>query len=1038
MSFPGFFKKLWDTFGAYGDGQVGYPESRYQSRIQNNAGRISLRGGFLTLGADVILVEEEEFNEAPNVSWRVNDETIATINENTGRLTAVSNGRVSVMAFLGNTHYHVSDVVEIIVENQGVFDINIEGEEQINLPGEIVDLTARIRENQNNRNELVLAWEVNEENTIALIEREHSGDIGIRPLRNGEVTLTATFNDPTILPNPIEETHTITISNNGVFSINLMAVGSFENKNQTITATILEDENIREEGISVNWEVIEGNDLINRNEVNNRKIGLERLNSGIVKIKGHITGLDNLRGNLASNEIELIIPTQYKAAINEVDRAIVIKEGKLVVEADIIAEGNDLGDEVPVAYWSVDDPSIASINVNTGELQAIKNGTVQVTALPGNGNYHLPGSAAVIIKNQGNFVVGIVGQNAITDNNGTLELTPSIHEDDVVRVLDEFTIEWEVTEGNERVTTVENDHKLTLTAVQNGVVKVKVKLTDPGISGSLEFIKTINITNQVASITGMAIAGTNADQLQVGRKYKLRVTFDKPWSMENNPAIEALDIVGIKVLKSKWKDAKKTYSVSFLVLKGGLDTTVTCLEETLVVKSLVGNPTLYNEPLNAEDFDGFELMRKLSAGLDSLYIAFGEEYPSDTENQRLTFSVRGAEELFKMLDLKWSTSDPNRCAFVRKTGDNLRAAIFEVKAANTSFDLIASMSFQGEKYSISKEIEIRSLNEGEYAVGGQIVHDTAEDQVVALGEDLLLHLEATFTISGNTQQLILPIKSQFKGATIKSIVANTLELENLESLSTVTICLTSNGVYQALGDNDRIGGILDVSDASECFVKLNIGSTNLFTAKQAPDVNPNQLPKYEALNGKLLRIIVANDRLNTWRWEDKVNFNAGVGKQLGAGERTLFKLYGIDEPTIHGIHSYVFSFDDTKYSLNVKLMEPPVEDDEDQEDESDFTSDMTLPVVNRKGWDYTFVIKKELLNTFLSYRNVKKADVKAISWSPQSGKGEWNVVKPRAGNDGFELKIKNIKTDRWKRPFPGGTAGAVTITFRENDFFNEK
>lgn len=176
-----------------------------------------------------------------------------------------------------------------------------------------------------------------------------------------------------------------------------------------------------------------------------------------------------------------VFPVSFRSTITNQENGITKKGATLLMAANVAEDDpNPNNEPAPPITWEVDDITVATINAQTGLLQAVGNGTVTVTASLG--AYSTSGTHELTLRNQGKFTIVITGEEAITTPNGELDLIAVVQEDGVDRPdLSEY-ITWHVLDGASVAITVDdNAGKITVQAQSNGTSKLEARFENEDI-----------------------------------------------------------------------------------------------------------------------------------------------------------------------------------------------------------------------------------------------------------------------------------------------------------------------------------------------------------------------------------------------------------------------------------------------------------------------------------------------------------------------------------------------------------------------------
>lgn len=442
---------------------------------QDGATTISTLDGTLQMIATLDPLD----TDYPDITWSVDDMGIATIDETTGVLTAVANGDVVVTATSdfnsavnGSATITVSGQVEItgltVMGTDGVTTIttNLGTLQMLAIPTPA------------NTDYPEVTWSVDNEN-IATIDA--SGLLTANVDGDVVVTATATYN------NAITANITITITGQVYVPITgVTVVGSnisFYHGTSQMTTTITPADATYK---TVTWSVDdESLATIDANGL------LTAVSDGDVEV----TATSNDPNVSVFGTKTITLTNQVYVPVTEitVSGADITTLGGTSQLSAVIAPANASYDSI---YWSVDNEAVATIDIASGLLSAVANGTVVVTATS-NTTDNVTGTLTINVSNQnpitGLAVQGTGGASTIETLGGTLTMiaTPTPIDADDASVI------WSVDDAS--VATI-NATTGVLTAVSNGMVEVTATSV---ANNSISRLITITITgnNPVNSIS---------------------------------------------------------------------------------------------------------------------------------------------------------------------------------------------------------------------------------------------------------------------------------------------------------------------------------------------------------------------------------------------------------------------------------------------------------------------------------------------------------------------------------------------------------
>lgn len=606
-------------------------------------------------------------------------------------------------------------------------------------------------------------------------------------------------------------------------------------------------------------------------------------------------------------------PAEFTSTIIATKNTLNTKGETLQLAAKVASWEASDDEEIPDVAWKVDDSSVASIDQDSGLLTAISNGTVTITA-DLEDDYHTSGSLTITVSNQGLFKVDILGATAINIKKGALELTPQITEDDQVRSLDDFEIDWTIITGTDLVKDKILDNKnIQITAVKDGDIKVKAEC----ILLQSSKLHTIKISNQSITATQIEIENTgNPTQLIVGESYTAKVTLDEAWTDEVLPVITNLKATGNKLSKPKLDDTNTILKQNFMVLNGGLNINLDCLGQSLNIKSLAGTKRVYKKKaLNQSEASELLAFSKLTA--HTFY--FDNGVISNTTNDLINLNVIAPDEVLTFTSLEWKSDKPNACSLVKIDG---KVATFKILAPDESIIITASLKYLGESFDITTTFDIdkKTAEENTEYVISTLLSPPPVVSVESLTKPILLNIMLTPSVVGNARMLTYPIFSNTKGLTLKETIVNALDLQDIDNISNLEACLTENGNYTNVNNNQRIGSCIGHNNEKQCFAKATINNSYLYTQADDSAYHENNIPKYDYFNGELLIIAVLDNKLGSWN--SLLNDQLELVKALGKGNSNLFKLHNIPAPTAYGKYSYQFLKDEKEFILNVEIKKP--------------------------------------------------------------------------------------------------------------------
>lgn len=915
MYFSEFFKALHEFTAIYTEIQT-----EYKSTITNDTSSITKQRGTLQLAANITKVDPSDSDDSiPHIVWKIDNNNIATIDAQSGLLTATGNGEVTITASLDPYGYHQSGTIKVTLSNQGIFSINLDGGNSITQPDGVLNLTANIQESGVTRADLdaVLTWEKSDDTLAGVANAVDS--YNVTAIKNGTVNLIPTYTNDAILQEPFQgDPYPIEISNNGLFSILINEQEGLMNREEGIdlTAKITEDDQDRSlDDFTIEWDIVEGEDIVKKT-VNEKSLHLDATASGSIKVKAKIIAPDRLKGIIISPDKQWVSPTIFKSTINRNDLKVTTKGGQLQLNAAIeLAEENNTEEDAPSIVWKVNDPSLATIDENSGLLTAVKNGVITVTAGFEN-SHHKVDSIQVTVSNQGLFKLSIEGATTIDTNKGKIELTPKITEDDDDRSLDDFDIEWSVLTGEDLITYQTGPNKnLEITAAENGTIEITATCANLDIVSALH---KVVITEQTVTATQIEIENMgNPTQLVVGDSYYVKVTLDKVWTEEAMPVIANLRTAGIKLFKAKLDDTKKILRQQFIVLKGALNLNITCLGQELNIQSLAGTQRIYKKTLansEATELKEFNTLTNETFKFDNGVI-------NNTTNDKITLGLMVPNNVLEFATLEWKSDKSNACSLVKIDG---KTADFEIKAPNESIVITASLKYLGESYPLTTTFDIgqkTALGNTEYAISSVLSPAPLVAPVERMASSpILLNIVLTPAGAGNPRMFTYPIFDKTKGLTLKETIVRALDLQDGSNITNLEASLTENGVYAAIGDNARIGPIIGHQNENQCFAKATI--TNSYTYAQAdnPQVNASNFADYNGFNGELLIVSVLDNKLGDWK--NFLGQRLDNVEALGKGTANVFKLHDIPAPTARGKYSYIFLKEEEEYIFNIEIRKP--------------------------------------------------------------------------------------------------------------------
>ncbi|WCL82026.1 Ig-like domain-containing protein [Saprospira sp. CCB-QB6] len=502
--------------------------------VQGQGGTASINSG-ASLQMQATVTPANATN--PTVTWSVNNQTgSATINANTGQLMAGSPGTVEVCA-TANDGSGVVGCTIITINAVLVSAISVQGQGGATTVPANASLQMLATITPANATDNSVTWSVNNQTGSATINPSTGVLTAGSP---GTVEVCATANDGS----GISDCIIITVDPILVSTISVQGQGGATtvpaNASLQMLATVTPT---NASNPSVSWTV---NNQTGSATINPSTGMLMAGNPGTVEVCATATD-----GSGVSDCIVITVDPIYVSGISVQGQGGQSSITTLNGNLQMIATVTPTNASNPTVVWSVNDPTIATIDPNTGLLTAVSNGLVTVTATATDGS-NVFGSTVIVINNQSVMVQSILvnsqsGIDHITSNAGSLQMIATV----LPTSANNQNVNWSV--SNSSIASINATG--VLQALTNGVVTVTATATDgSGVSGS----KQITISNQggqgqilVSSIQVLSAGGNTEINLPNGTLQLFAVVSpanaDNPnvsWSVSNT-SVGTIDQSGV-------------------------------------------------------------------------------------------------------------------------------------------------------------------------------------------------------------------------------------------------------------------------------------------------------------------------------------------------------------------------------------------------------------------------------------------------------------------------------------------------------------
>lgn len=523
---------------------------------------LSPEGGRTTLIKDnaeegnLVITAISEPVEAREINWSVSDESIVAIEVDTDDKTKVTvsakaNGNASIYAETENGIKASVDVSVIVP----VSTLNFDSELVIDAAHELV-LHYQVNEDASNKK---VNWEITEENTenTSVLTVLDDSTISFKGSSQGVYKITASSEDGyftqiyeiqvvqsyldsiKIIP---DEGSTVIMIERGVgYPLRSDVLPIVENRGDNVTM---------EEYAGVIYEVIDAENHPGITIDDNVLLADETVLDGErFKVKA-TTSLKNKEGNALSDEIEVIVSrTELQTlTIKMFDDSILPSEVGVNERLKLKAEASPSTASDKSVKWSVSDSTIAVID-ETGMIQFLKEGTVQVKAVSANG----------LISAEHNFTVKAIYAESITIRQGdkvgfyktaNLQLTIQFSPQNVTQKK----LTYQVTnDPNGIIKHINEDGLIEFNLAENGnnvAGTATVKVTAESVDDSLKVSDEITIIcsdtkTYVTSIHG--IKRNSEEIIHVGDHVQYSVDFEPTEANQTDFKWEVLDEIEDKV-----------------------------------------------------------------------------------------------------------------------------------------------------------------------------------------------------------------------------------------------------------------------------------------------------------------------------------------------------------------------------------------------------------------------------------------------------------------------------------------------------------
>lgn len=519
-------------------------------------------GGRTTLIKDnaeegnLVITAISEPVEAREINWSVSDESIVAIEVDPDDKTKVTvsakaNGNASIYAETENGIKASVDVSVIVP----VSTLNFDSELVIDAAHELV-LHYQVNEDASNKK---VNWEITEENTenTSVLTVLDDSTISFKGSSQGVYKITASSEDGyftqtyeiqvvqsyldsiKIIP---DEGSTVIMIERGVgYPLRSDVLPIVDNRGDNVTM---------EEYAGVIYEVIDAENHPGITIEDNVLLADETVLDGErFKVKA-TTSLKNKEGNALSDEIEVIVSrTELQTlTIKMFDDSVLPSEVGVNERLKLKAEASPSTASDKSVKWSVSDPTIALID-ETGMIQFLKEGTVQVKAVSANG----------LISAEHNFTVKAIYAESITIRQGdkvgfyktaNLQLTIQFSPQNVTQKK----LTYQVTnDPNGIIKHINEDGLIEFNLAENGnnvAGTATVKVTAESVDDSLKVSDEITIIcsdtkTYVTSIHG--IKRNSEEIIHVGDHVQYSVDFEPTEANQTDFKWEVLDEIEDKV-----------------------------------------------------------------------------------------------------------------------------------------------------------------------------------------------------------------------------------------------------------------------------------------------------------------------------------------------------------------------------------------------------------------------------------------------------------------------------------------------------------
>lgn len=523
---------------------------------------LSPEGGRTTLIKDnaeegnLVITAISEPVEAREINWSVSDESIVAIevdpdDKTKVTLSAKANGNASIYAETENGIKASVDVSVIVP----VSTLNFDSELVIDAAHELV-LHYQVNEDASNKK---VNWKITEENTenTSVLTVLDDSTIIFKGSSQGVYKITASSEDGyftqiyeiqvvqsyldsiKIIP---DEGSTVIMIERGVgYPLRSDVLPIVDNRGDNVTM---------EEYAGVIYEVIDAENHPGITIEDNVLLADETVLDGErFKVKA-TTSLKDKKGNSLSDEIEVIVSrTELQTlTIKMFDDSVLPSEVGVNERLKLKAEASPSTASDKSVKWSVSDPTIAVID-ETGMIQFLKEGTVQVKAVSANG----------LISAEHNFIVKAIYAESITIRQGdkvgfyktaNLQLTIQFSPQNVTQKK----LTYQVTnDPNGIIKHINEDGLIEFNLAENGnnvAGTATVKVTAESVDDSLKVSDEITIIcsdtkTYVTSIHG--IKRNSEEIIHVGDHVQYSVDFEPTEANQTDFKWEVLDEIEDKV-----------------------------------------------------------------------------------------------------------------------------------------------------------------------------------------------------------------------------------------------------------------------------------------------------------------------------------------------------------------------------------------------------------------------------------------------------------------------------------------------------------